>query len=242
MTYRALLWCGQADPARRFDFPASVRDLDLAVRAARKLGVRGEDIYAFLCRGDLLPEGLGESHYYPATVRALERVLAQISRSASAEDALLFVATNHGIQRGLITSATVDEFAEEEGSELLTPQTLRQCLDRLPGAQVLAFATCHAGIFLPLGQAGRAVLACCAADQRYIVQEDPPCSPFLIELFKAWCGAELPGYETGFASKVAELSAAFAQAEQQLTSSAYPAEYKRLSPLMQGEARWPAPR
>jgi hypothetical protein len=35
MRRSALFWCGQANPARPFDFPASVRDLDMAVRAAR---------------------------------------------------------------------------------------------------------------------------------------------------------------------------------------------------------------
>jgi hypothetical protein len=238
MTRRALLWCGWANPARKFDFPASVRDLDLSLRAARALGVRDEDIHAFLGHEDLLSSGLAVSQY-PATVDALERTVKGLARNADVDDALLFIATNHGEHHGLLTSAPVDEFSDDDGPQLLTPEVLRQCLDGLPGTQVLVFATCHAGIFLPLAREERVVLASCTEEQRYLVQEDPPCSPFLIELFRAWCGTELPGYETRFSPSITDLDAAFLQAEQQLLSGAYPAEYKRLKPLRQGAAHWP---
>jgi hypothetical protein len=240
VTRRALLWCGWANPARKFDFPASVRDLELSLRAARALGVRDEDIHAFLGHEDLLHPGLAVSQY-PATVEALERAVKGLARGANADDALLFIATNHGEHHGLLTSAPVDEFAsDDEGPRLLTPEVLRRCLDDVPGTQVLVFATCHAGIFLPLARNERVVLASCAEDQRYLVQADPPCSPFLIELFRAWCSTELPGYETRFSPSIAELDAAFLQAEQQLSSGEYPAEYKRLKPLRQGVAHWPS--
>jgi hypothetical protein len=239
MTRRALLWCGWADPARKLDFPASVKDLDLAARAARALGIMDQDIHAFLGHEDLLSSSLAPSQY-PATVEALERVTARLAHSSAEDDALLFVATNHGEAHGLLTAAPVDEFASEgEVPRLLTPEVLRRCLDALPGAQVLVLATCHAGIFLPLAREQRIVLASCAADQRYLVQEEPACSPFLLELFKAWCSTELPGYETRFSSSIAELDAAFIQAEQQLISGPYPAEYRRLKPLCQGAAHWP---
>jgi hypothetical protein len=241
MTRRAILWCGWAVPTRKLDFPASVRDLDLAVRAAQALGVRLENIHAFVGHEDLLA-GLAVSQY-PATVEALEREVARLTRDSTADDALLFIATNHGERHGLLTSARVDEFAdEEETPRLLTPEVLRRCLDGLMGTQVLVLATCHAGIFLPLAREGRAVLASCSADQRYLVQEEPACSPFLVELFRAWCCTELPGYEKHFSSNVSELDAAFIQAEQQLTSNAYSPEYKRLKPLREGLASWPLPR
>ena len=241
MRRRALLWCGWADPARVFDFPASVKDLDLAVRAARALGVRDNDMHAFLGHADLI-SGVDVSQTV-ATLEALERVVTRLAHEATADDALLFIATNHGERQGLLTSAPVDEFAsDDEVSRHLTPATLRQCLDRIPGTQVLILATCHAGVFLPLAQENRAVLASCASDQVYLVQDDPPCSPFLIELFKAWCSIELPGYQTVFSSDVLELDAAFLQAELQLSQGAYPPEYKRLKPLRQGTARWPLPR
>jgi len=241
VTRRALLWCGWADPARMLDFPASVKDLELAVRAARALGVKDRDIHAFLGHADLI-SGV-EVSQDAATLAALERVVARLAREATADDALLFIATNHGEQQGLLTSGPVDEFSsDEEVPRHLTPAILRQSLDRIPGTQVLILASCHAGVFLPLAQENRAVLASCAADQVYLVQEDPPCSPFLIELFKAWCSIELPGYQTVFSEGVFELDAAFLQAEQQLSQGAYPAEYKRLRPLRQGTARWPLPR
>lgn len=242
MTRRAILWCGWAVPTRKLDFPASVRDLELAVRAAQALGVRQEDIHAFLGHEDLLTPGLDVSQY-PATVEALERVVAGLMRGSTADDALLFIATNHGERHGLLTSALVDEFADEEATpRLLTPEMLRRCLDGLPGTQVLVLATCHAGIFLSLARNGRAVLVSCSADQRYLVQEEPACSPFLVELFRAWCCTELPGYETRFSSDISELDAAFIRAEQQLTSDAYSAEYKELKPLREGLASWPLTR
>lgn len=241
MTRRAILWCGWAVPTRKLDFPASMRDLDLAVRAAQALGVRRENIHAFLGHEDLLA-GLAVSQY-PATVEALERVVAGLRHGSTADDALLFIATNHGERHGLLTSALVDEFAdEEETPRLLTPEVLRRCLDGLMGTQVLVLATCHAGIFLPLARDGRAVLASCSADQRYLVQEEPACSPFLVELFRAWCCTELPGYETRFSNDISELDAAFIRAEQQLASNAYSAEYKKLKPLREGLASWPLAR
>jgi len=241
VTRRALLWCGWADPARVLDFPASVKDLDLAVRAARALGVRDMDMHAFLSHADLISGP--EVSQYAATIDALERVVASLAREATADDALLFIATNHGEQLGLLTSGPVDEFSSDEDMPRhLSPAILRQCLDKIPGTQVLIFATCHAGVFLPLAHENRAVLASCAADQVYLVQEDPPCSPFLIEFFKAWCSIELPGYQTVFSEGVLELDAAFLQAEQRLSQGDYPAEYKKLRPLRQGTARWPQPR
>jgi hypothetical protein len=242
MTRRAILWCGWAVPTRKLDFPASVRDLDLAVRAAKALGVREADIHAFLGHEDLLTPGLAVSQY-PATVEALERVMAGLARGSTEDDALLFIATNHGERHGLLTSALVDEFADEEATpRFLTPEVLRRYLDGFLGTQVLVLATCHAGIFLPLGREGRAVLASCSADQRYLVLEEPACSPFFVELFKAWCCTELPGYETRFSSDISELDAAFNQAEKQLTSDAYAAEYKALKPLREGVASWPLAR
>lgn len=242
MTRRALLWCGWANPSRKLDFPASVKDLELAVRAARALGVSDRDIHAFVGHEDLLsPEQVASQH--PATPEALARVLSMLARGATAEDALLFIVTNHGERQGLLTSGPVDEFAsDDEGPRFLTPELLRRFLDEVPGTQVLILATCHAGIFLPLARENRAVLASCAADQRYLVQAEPPCSPFLIEIFKAWCGTELPGYESRFSRDIVDLDAAFLQAEQQLTRGAYSSEYERLKPLRQGVARWPLPR
>ncbi len=242
MTRRAILWCGWAVPSRPLDFPASVRDLDLAVRAAQALGVRQEHIHAFLGHEDLLTPGLAVSKH-AATVEMLERVMAGLARGSAKDDALLFIATNHGERQGLLTSAPVDEFADEESTpRLLTPEVLRRCLDGVLGTQVLVFATCHAGLFLPLAREGRAVLASCSAEQRYLVQQEPACSPFLVELFKAWCCTELPGYETRFSNAISELEAAFIEAEQRLTSDAYSAEYKRLKPLREGVASWPLAR
>jgi hypothetical protein len=236
---RALFWCGWTDLKNPFDFPASVRDLELSVRAARTLGIADEDMHALVCREDLLPQGFAGSQS-PATVRALERVLAEIAQSATPDDALLFVATNHGERRGLLTKAEVDEFAEEDEIQLLTPQLLEQALNGVPGRQVLIFAVCRAGIFLPLGQRqDRAVIAACSEDEKYLVQKDPECSPLLRELFRSWCGVELPGYEIDFSQGLRELGAAFAQAELRIGSSDYPPQHRRLKPLLQGTPLWP---
>lgn len=150
MTRRALLWCGWADPARVLDFPASVKDLDLAVRAARALGVRDMDMHAFLSHADLISDP--EVSQHAATIDALERVVASLAREATADDALLFIATNHGEQLGLLTSGPVDEFSSDEDMPRhLSPAILRQCLDKIPGTQVMIFATCHAGGLSSLG-------------------------------------------------------------------------------------------
>ena len=237
MRRSALLWCGQANPNGRFDFPASVRDLDMSVRAARALGVADENMHALVCRDDLLPPEFGPSRH-PATVAGLKQATSMLAVDANPGDTLLFIATNHCDRRGLLTAAEVDEFADDDGPQLLTPQLLAQHLDPLPGAQVLIFAVCHAGIFLPLGErANRLVLAACREDEAYYVQEEPICSPFLLELFGAWCGIEPAGYEARFSSSIVALSTAFTQAEERLAN--HPDRLNRLKPIRQGTASWP---
>ena len=249
MSRHALLWCGWWRPQRPqhrldrgpqridLDFPASVRDLDMAVRAAKALGVRSEDIHAFVCRDDLLPQDFDESHQHPATIEELRRVTAAIARQGSPDDALLFVATNHGAKRGLLTSAPVDEFDEDPTAQVLTPSALASCLDPLPGQQVLLLAACYAGIFRTLGSDNRrAVLSACSEDQTYRVQADPACSPFLLEMFQAWCGV---GLQDNVRPRLAtDLATAFAQAAQRLTQE-YEPEFRNFRPLLQGSASWP---
>jgi len=249
MRRHALLWCGWWRPQRPrhrldrspqridLDFPASVRDLDMAVRAARALGVRSDDIHAFVCREDLLPPDFSLSQQHPATIEELRRVTATIARQSSADDALLFVATNHGAKKGLLTSAPVDEFDEDPTAQLLTPSELANCLDPLPGQQVLLLAACYAGIFRSLGSTNRrAVLTACTENQTYWVQADPACSPFLLEMFQTWCGVGLQDIVRP--PLATDLATAFAQAEQRLTQE-YDPEYRNFQPLLQGSASWP---
>lgn len=239
MTRRAFLWCGYVKPPvanRRggasfdYDFPASVHDIDLAVRAALALGVERDEIYAFVCRDDLLPPDFGD-HRYEATTTALERVISSIAHRAAANDPLLFVASNHGLREGLLTSAPVDEF-DEVTPQLLTPGALEKHLSPLTGPQVVIVATCHAGAFLRLAtRPNRLVLAACAEDETYYVEdEESPHSPFLLKLLGAWCGI-VPRNAPPVAQQ--PLDEAFSATEQQLVSTG------RTRPHRSGRVAWP---
>lgn len=208
MTCRAILWCGFVSrPAGKgrldratavqgafpdCDFPASVNDLEIAYRAAKALGARAADIYPHVCDPDLLPPAL-VARWSPPTKEALARTLKGIRREASSGDRLLFIATNHGTRDGLLTMVEVDEFEDAPTSPFLTPEDLSRSLDSVQGDHTVVIASCHAGIFLPLGDhPNRTVLAACGADVVYrIHREERSCSPFLVELFASWCGVSL---------------------------------------------------
>jgi hypothetical protein len=221
MTRRAILWCGYVKPPLPrpgseasswwSDAAASINDLEIAFRGARALGVPLHEIYACVCTPEVLPQAF-ETRERPASVAALRSLTAEIARHAGPEDALLFVATNHGDERrlfvpekrdvrGLVTEPSVEELDErslrdddlddpdeQSSTDLLTPETFAACFDPLPGAQVVVVAACHAGCFLGIGNQRRMVLTSCGADEKYWVdQEESSCSAFIAELFAAWC-------------------------------------------------------
>lgn len=210
-----MLWCGSLRVAATqkattqreigkqlvevdLDFPASCNDLAVAVEAARTLGASPRDMHAFVFGDDVLPPGFG-GNCHPATLEALDQVSASLATRLQPDDLLLFVASNHGIEEGLLTSG-VDEF--DDGMSILTPDHLDRCLARMPGKQALILATCYSGAFLPLGaRADRAVLASCDSTTTYylgVSAEDVPHSLFLRMLLCAWTGTPVPfgSYET----------------------------------------------
>ena len=212
MTCRAIIWCGAITQPRqrvqrrgkeRRDLPAMERvifrsDIELAIQAAQRRQVRPEDIWAFVCDEELLPETFA-GRVYPATVPALQAAMKSIEQVATAEDHLIFIATNHGTAEGLLVeTAPSDEFTESDDEPaFLSLLILQHCLEPILGQQILVIATCYAGIFLPLGSARRAILAVCGANKPYeikFVELDPPRNPFLYELLSRWAGVSLANY------------------------------------------------
>ncbi len=257
---RAILWCGQVEkgripqpdyndkrltnkekllvsnsPETLFpvdDFSLQANGLELAYQAARGLGVAEAEIYACLVQADLQPQNL-KTEIRRATRDELERLIREISERSDATDTLLFIAVNHGSSDGLATAEDVTDPMREDVDTILTPERLQASLDILDGPQVLVLATCHAGVFLTLGRDNRRVLAACGADERYFVpRSDNICSPFLDELFGAWCG-----YAQNDAVPRAKLALddAFARAKERMSIVG------GLSiPQSQGTVIWPA--
>jgi hypothetical protein len=233
MTKRAILWCGQLrapelarDAEGRLhevgdpllvtdDFRIQVNGLELAFRAAQALGVPAEEIHACLLRDELAPQHL-QTPPYKATVADLRRLVDLLAVRSEPADALLFVAVNHGVRQGyLATADPVDAYGDRDpNAPRLTPQMLDECLRPLAGPQVLIIATCYAGVFLPLAQGRRAVVATCSATERYLVSRaDGSCSAFLDELFGAWCGVT---HSDGVPATRLPLDQAFARARERL--------------------------
>jgi hypothetical protein len=244
VTAHAFLWCGVVWPQTksRFggkeggipDFAASLQDIGLSCRTATALGIAPTDIHAFVCRNDLLPTDFRGSEH-----RATRSALRDLLRGLPPEGALFFVATNHGVPEGLLTSESIDELEEDDDSPLiLSPRELGVMLAGWQGPQVLVIAACHAGVFLELGSEKRAVITSCAADEKYYATGmDRPCSPLLPAFFGAWTG-------TTFESDPApprerDLDAAFEAAKTRLEGG-YEGRPTR-TPHRSGEARWPAP-
>lgn len=199
MTRRAFLWCGYARPPRQdhkgrtilnaYDFVASKNDIAIAILAARALGIADREIYPFLCDDGLLPSDFS-APVYGATEKELRRVTQRTALQAGPEDPLLFVASNHGVQEGLLMAASYDELGDDTPLHL-TPAALQECLSRLTGPQLVIVATCHSGTFLQLGaRANRLVVTACNEHEKYLVTSDDEDahSPILRTLLSAWCG------------------------------------------------------
>jgi hypothetical protein len=232
MTKRAILWCGHIRAAIRVrdaegrlrergdpllaadDFRIQVNGLELAFRTARALGVPREEIHACVVRDDLRPRELVTERHQP-TVAGLRRLAGSLARGATAADALLFVAANHGRRDGsLVTDDPLDEVGDPIGARL-DAETLGDCLRPIAGAQVLVIATCFAGAFLPLAaDPRRAVVAACSATEEHRVsRDDGTCSAFLDELFGAWSGV---AHSDAVPCTRLPLDAAFARAKERL--------------------------
>lgn len=247
MTARALLWCGHVRPPREdrrgnaitgaYDFPASKNDVAIAIRAARALGIRDREIYPFLCDDGLLPADFAEP-VHDATAAALRRVVRGLAVSARPGDPLLFVASNHGERQGLLMTVRYDELEDDEPVHL-TPGILDECLSQLDGPQVVLVATCHSGVFLPLGaRPNRLVVTACDEEERYLVTSDDEDahSPMLRTLLGAWCGVA-PGDEA--APPRVSLEDAFEAARlRERTRNDVPAP-RRTEPLRSGNVAWP---
>lgn len=261
MTKRAILYCGQVrEPAIRRDMrgrPHTLRgsllevedehvgtddskiqcnSLELSFQAALALGVARNEIHACVFHNDLLPPNFDARNNHQPTVAGLRRLVRGLSTRAKPEDALLFIAVNHGDETALVTADPVDEFGDASVAPRLTPAALDDCLRPLPGPQVVVVATCHAGIFLSLSERpGRAVLVACAAEEKHLIaRQDCAWSAFLDELFGAWCGC---AFSDAVPPKRLPLREAFEAAHARLAG----ANAKAL-PLCAGAAAWPAER
>lgn len=247
MTARAFLWCGHARPPRvdrkgravhnAYDYLASRNDIAIAIRAARSLGIADRDIHPFLCDDGLLPPDFNE-RIHDATAAELSRVVQGLRSRAAPDDPLLFVASNHAEEEGLLMTTHLDELAD--GAPLhLTPRVLAECLSSFTGPQVVLVATCHSGAFLSLGgRADRLVITACDAHEKYLVvgDEEDAHSPVLRVLLGAWCGVA-PGDHA--APALLPLDDAFAAARAFEMGRTDLAASKRTEPLRNGSVRWP---
>ncbi|HRI63702.1 MAG TPA: hypothetical protein PK156_05675 [Polyangium sp.] len=254
---RAILWCGQIEhdkrlqtggnnepqskkekrlvestPETRFpydDISLQVNGLELAFQAACKLGVHESEIYACLVQPDLRPQGL-QTNVRGATRDELERLLHEFANKST--EALLFVAVNHGSSNGLTTAEDVTDPMRDDQDTILTPLLLEKYLQVIDGPQVLVISTCHAGAFLGLGHENRCVLAACAANERYIFpRSDNLFSPFLDELFGAWCECAL---HDGVPRTTLPLYDAFEKARERMSQVD-----GLMIPLIAGKTNWP---
>ena len=128
MTKRAILWCGhvrepvmgrdefgrtcEVGDSRLVSDDAKIQcnSLELSFQAALALGVKAEDIHACVISEELLPQGFDSRRNHPATVDGLRRLVHRIASKAEPDDALLFIAVNHGNKTALATADPVDEF------------------------------------------------------------------------------------------------------------------------------------
>lgn len=197
MNARVILWCGYVEPGQDWDFQWSLHDLRIAYEALTKIGVAEANIHALVGRDDLLPEEFRGKYEGKATLDMLQKVLRA---SKPANTPLIFVATNHGIRDGLIsTPSKAVEYGQKgnrtghQGTRTLKPSALAEALKVWNGPQVLVIAACYAGVFLELGNAQkRLVLASCKGDEPYHLEDkDPPHSVFLEKFFEAL--GEVPG-------------------------------------------------
>jgi hypothetical protein len=248
MTARVFLWCGHVRPPHQdrkgrgvfnaYDFSASKNDVALTIRAARALGISDREIYPFVCDEALLPPDFNE-RVYDATAAELRRVAQRVAARPRAEDALLFVASNHGERQGLLMTARYDELGGDEPLHL-TPAVLEDCLSGFGGPQLLLLATCHSGAFLTLGaRPNRLVVTACSEHDKYHVTNDDEDahSPLLRRLLGPWCGVACGDHAPPSRlslDEAFEAARAFEMARSDL------ADLKRTEPRRNGSVIWPS--
>ncbi len=99
---------------------------------------------------DFLPEGTTAARQVngPGTVAGFEQLVSETFRDAKRADTSLIYLSTHGVlQDGQMTLLLSDGTDEEK----LSPGTLRETLDRVPGRKVLILDACHSGAVIGCG-------------------------------------------------------------------------------------------
>lgn len=107
---------------------------------------------------DFLPEDTAEDTLIirqvngPGTVAGFEQLVADAFRRSNEADTCLVYLSTHGLlqmdEEGTRMSLLLSDGAEEEK---LSPETLRETMDRLPGKKVLILDACHSGAVIGQG-------------------------------------------------------------------------------------------
>ena len=87
----------------------------------------------------------------PGTVEGFEALAAETFRKAREEDTALLYISTHGILREGRMSLLLSDGEQEES---LSPERLREILDRIPGEKVLILDACHSGAVTGQGTEG----------------------------------------------------------------------------------------
>ena len=103
---------------------------------------------------DFLPEGTEITRQVngPGTAAGFEQLTEETFRDAKAEDTSLIYLSTHGTARGDKMALLMSDGEQEEG---LTPEQMRQALDRVPGEKVLILDACHSGAVIGAGPDGK---------------------------------------------------------------------------------------
>lgn len=111
---------------------------------------------------DFLPEDTAEDTLIirqvngPGTVAGFEQLVADAFRRANEADTCLVYLSTHGVLIHNSESETNEYkmallLSDGEEEEYLTPETLRETLDKLPGKKILILDACHSGAVIGKG-------------------------------------------------------------------------------------------
>lgn len=187
---RALLFSGGVN--RFLDHKRYRNDLALFYRVLReRCQFPKEEIRLYLSAGreveDLDNDGT-EEETLPATRERLMEGLSWLAQ-AKEEDLVLFIASNHGDEKGLSAWG---------GSPRITPRDIEVALKGCPATKVFLFGQCYSGVFGTLALSKSVILCSCgSAERSYPVPTPKAVEPQYDEFFYQLMGALLGQYPDG---------------------------------------------
>ena len=95
----------------------------------------------------------------PGTAAEFEKLLTETFQGAEEGDLSILYLSTHGVSRPETGGSVALLLSDGEREEALSPEALREMLEKIPGEKVLIVDACRSGAFLDMGEACRTLVS-----------------------------------------------------------------------------------